>query len=128
MTKKSREKLADYLEGFSALVYDAITPIGVVLAGSKTQKDALAELKKDGYTEVMDRNLERKLDGIANRFSAGEKIVLNLGEKLPDRVFGFFLDIARGKIPGAKVLFVMPATLYDSYAGFDRIISSVCRL
>ncbi len=128
MTKKSQEKLEDYLEGLGALGYDGITPVGAVLTSAKNQKDILAELKKGGFGEIKDNELVHKLPEVENKLRAGEKFFVNFSAQMPPNVFNFFIDMTRGKILGAKVLFVMPAKLYDSHANFDRLISSVCRL
>lgn len=128
MTKKSREKLTDYLEGFNGLAYDGITPIGAVLIDQRSHNDSLTELKSAGFTEISDNDLELKLAGIAEKLAAGEQMFINLTGELPAKALNFFLDMTHGKISGAKFLFVMPAKLYDSHALFDRIISSVCRL
>lgn len=128
MTKKSQEKLADYLEGFGALGYDGITPVGAVLTSAKNQKDILTELKKGGFGEIKDNELEHKLPGVEDKLKTGEKFFVNFSSQVLPKVFNFFIDMTRGKIPGSKVLFVMPAKLYDSHANFDRLISSVCRL
>ena len=128
MTKMGQDKLNDYLGGFSGLSYDGITPIGAIITGPKDHGAVLGELKNNGFTEISDNDLELKLAGISGKLASGEKLFVNLSSEIPVKVFNFFLDITRGKILGAKVLFVMPAKLYDSYARFDRLITSICRL
>ena len=128
MTKKSLEKLADYLEGLGSISYDGISPIGAVLVSAKNHKETVSEFGKNGFVEVGGKDLMRKLSGIENGIALKEKIFINLNAELPAKALKFFLDIAHGNARSAKILFMMPAKLYDNYAYFDRFISSVCRL
>ena len=116
------------MEGFKNLNYEGISPIGAVLVSAKDQKEVIAEFKESGFAEVRDEDLTRKLSGNENSTALKEKIFISLSAELPAKALNFFLDIAHGKAYGAKVLFMMPAKLYDGHAYFDRIISSVCRL
>ena len=105
MTKSQTDKLDDYLDGFLAIEYLGISPLGAILVEDADRAKVLGVVKKSKLEKYIDLSAEPSVETL-----------------------NFLRVFSHGGGGVSRLLLVLNKAIYDQNWELQKLASSVCRL